>query len=86
MPSSQVLSGRTKVCRTAEVELTLVASDGTALAGREVTIRQTRHKFLFGCDVFLLLARFDLSALPHTPAVLTDDVKRLLNMDCGGGR
>lgn len=31
-----------------------------------------------------VLARFDLSALPHAPVTLTDDVKRLLNITCGG--
>ncbi|MQM25903.1 endo-1,4-beta-xylanase [Glycomyces albidus] len=44
-------SGRIKQHRTAEatVELTL---DGEPLAGREVVVEQTRHRFLFGCTGF----------------------------------
>jgi GH35 family endo-1,4-beta-xylanase len=62
---------RTKDHRTADVELTLLAPDGKPLAGADVAIRQTRHKFLFGCDVFLLLSRFDprwYAAKPHYSA------------------
>ena len=38
--------------RTAQVTLTVLGPDGEPKAGRAVTIRQTRHKFLFGCNTF----------------------------------
>jgi len=40
--------------RTAEVTLTVIGPGGGPLANAEVTVRQVRHKFLFGCNVFLL--------------------------------
>lgn len=41
--------------RTAAATLKLVGPDGQALpAGRDVKISQTRHKFLFGCNIFKL--------------------------------
>jgi len=40
--------------RTAEVTLTLRGSDGKPLANRPITVRQTAHAFLFGCNVFKL--------------------------------
>ena len=41
--------------RMAEVTLTILQSDGTPLANREVTVEQTRHKFLFGTAAFDLV-------------------------------
>jgi len=38
--------------RTAEVELALAGADGKPLAEQPVTIRQVRHRFLFGCNAF----------------------------------
>lgn len=40
--------------RTAEVTLALVGPDGRPLANAEVAVRQVRHKFLFGCNAFML--------------------------------
>ena len=72
---SQSMTQSTLACRTADVELAVLAPDGKPLAGAEISIRQTRHKFLFGCDVFLLLARFDprwYAAKPHYSARFGD--------------
>jgi len=38
--------------RTAQATLTLTGVDGKPLANAAVTIRQTRHQFLFGCNGF----------------------------------
>jgi endo-1,4-beta-xylanase len=38
--------------RTAEVSLQLSDANGRPLSGAMVTIRQVRHKFLFGCNAF----------------------------------
>ena len=38
--------------RTAEVTLTLTDADGKPLAGRQVSVRMVRHRFLFGCNGF----------------------------------
>lgn len=43
---------RIRRIRTAEVTMSLRAADGTAVAGRVVTVRQLRHRFLFGCNIF----------------------------------
>jgi GH35 family endo-1,4-beta-xylanase len=41
--------------RTGDVQLRLVTPDGKALKkGTRVTIEQTRHSFLFGCNIFML--------------------------------
>jgi endo-1,4-beta-xylanase len=45
--------------RSVAAELTLQGTDGAPLAGREVTVAQTRHKFLFGSTGFDLLAAHD---------------------------
>jgi len=41
--------------RMAEAELTILKADGTPLANQEVTVEQTRHKFLFGTAAFDLV-------------------------------
>ena len=41
--------------RTAEATITILQPDGTPLAEQEVTIEQTRHKFLFGTAAFDLV-------------------------------
>jgi GH35 family endo-1,4-beta-xylanase len=69
--SSEAIRRRTDDCRTAEVALSVKAADGRPQANTPVSIRQVRHKFLFGCDAFLLLARFDprwYAAKPHYSA------------------
>jgi GH35 family endo-1,4-beta-xylanase len=46
------LEARIRECRTAEVALTVTDSRGRPLKDAAVTVRQTRHKFLFGCNIF----------------------------------
>jgi GH35 family endo-1,4-beta-xylanase len=38
--------------RTAEATVTVTAPDGKPLANAAIVVRQTRHKFLFGCNAF----------------------------------
>jgi len=45
-------SARIQKHRTAEVTLTVTGADGRPLAGAAVTVKQVRHKFLFGCNAF----------------------------------
>jgi len=52
--SREAIEQRIRQHRTAEATFTVLAPDGTPLAGQPVTIRQTRHKFLFGCNAFLI--------------------------------
>jgi endo-1,4-beta-xylanase len=40
--------------RTAEATVTVLSADGRPLANAQVTVRQTRHKFLFGCNAYML--------------------------------
>ncbi len=42
--------------RRAEVELILTGSDGSPLARQDVTLEQTRHKFLFGVAGFDIIS------------------------------
>ena len=48
--------------RTAEVTLTLTDADGRPLAGKAVSVRMVRHRFLFGCNAFKLDASDDSKA------------------------
>jgi len=50
--SAERIEARIQQHRTAEVTLTVNGPDGAPLAGRAVTVRQERHKFLFGCNAF----------------------------------
>ena len=45
--------------RMADKTVQLVTRSGDPVAGKEVTIQQTNHKFLFGC-VFLMLSRLQV--------------------------
>jgi GH35 family endo-1,4-beta-xylanase len=40
--------------RTAEATVTILGADGNPLAHAAVTVRQVRHKFLFGCNAFVI--------------------------------
>jgi GH35 family endo-1,4-beta-xylanase len=40
--------------RTAEATVSVVGADGKPLANVAVVVRQTRHKFLFGCNAFMI--------------------------------
>jgi GH35 family endo-1,4-beta-xylanase len=69
--SKQAIQARTAARRAADVDLAVRAADGAALANAAVAVRQVRQKFLFGCDAFNLLARFDprwYAAKPHYSA------------------
>ena len=46
------IAARIRKHRTAEVTLTVSDVAGKPLANRPVTVRQQRHKFLFGCNAF----------------------------------
>jgi hypothetical protein len=48
--------------RTAEVTLTLTGADGKPLAGKAVSVRMVRHRFLFGCNAFKVDASDDSKA------------------------
>ena len=50
--SDSEIDARIRKCRTAEVTLTVTDAAGRPLAGQAVTVRQARHKFLFGCNAF----------------------------------
>ncbi|MCE5326766.1 MAG: endo-1,4-beta-xylanase [Planctomycetaceae bacterium] len=48
--SQEQMDQRIREHRTAEVTLTVLAPNGKPLAGAAVTVRQVRHKFLFGSN------------------------------------
>ena len=48
------IAARIRKHRTAEITLTLTDAAGKPLADRGVTVRQVRHKFLFGCNAFAI--------------------------------
>jgi GH35 family endo-1,4-beta-xylanase len=58
LTASQILrqaEARIRKYRTGDAHLRLLTPDGKALAeGTQVTIEQTRHRFLFGCNIFML--------------------------------
>jgi len=50
--SPQSIAARIRKHRTAEVTLTLASRSGRPVTNQAVTVRQTRHKFLFGSNAF----------------------------------
>ena len=52
--SNQQIERRILTYRTAEVTLTVKEASGKPLANAPVTIRQLRHRFLFGCNAYRL--------------------------------
>jgi len=52
--ATEAVAQRIRQYRTAEMTFTVLAPDGSPLSSQPVTIRQTRHKFLFGCNAFVL--------------------------------
>ncbi len=52
--TAERIDARIQQHRTAAVTLTIVDSDGKPLADAPVTVRQVRHKFLFGCNAFMI--------------------------------
>ena len=52
--SERAIDARIQQYRTAAVTLTVIGTGGKPLSGAAVTIRQTRHKFLFGANAFLI--------------------------------
>ncbi|MCY3020013.1 MAG: endo-1,4-beta-xylanase [Planctomycetota bacterium] len=52
--SADEIKRRIETHRTADVTLTVTDAAGKPLAGAQVTVRQERHKFLFGCNAFAI--------------------------------
>jgi len=50
----EAIDARIRAHRTADVTLTVLDAAGKPLAGKAVTVRQVRHQFLFGCNIFHL--------------------------------
>ncbi len=50
--TAEAINRRILEHRTAQATLTLTSADGQPLANTAVVVRQTRHKFLFGCNAF----------------------------------
>ena len=50
----QQIEQRIRKHRTAQATVTVLAADGSPLTGADVTVRMTRHKFLFGCNAYML--------------------------------
>ena len=57
--SAGQIKARIRKYRTAEVVLTVTDADGKPLADTAVTVRQVRHKFLFGANAFRVAQRDD---------------------------
>jgi GH35 family endo-1,4-beta-xylanase len=57
--TTQAIEERIRKNRTADVALTVTDANGTPLPGAAVTVRQVRHKFLFGCNAFFINANDD---------------------------
>lgn len=55
--SASEVDARIRRHRRGTVQLVIRAPDGKPLANRAVTVRQTRHQFLFGCNIFGLKAQ-----------------------------
>ena len=53
--SAEAVDARIREYRTAPVTLTVRDAAGRPLANAEVTVEQTRHRFLFGCNGFHLV-------------------------------
>ncbi len=54
MVMAEEIDKRIRQYRTAEVTLTVTDAAGKPLADTTVTVRQVRHKFLFGCNAYML--------------------------------
>ena len=52
--SDEAIDARIRAHRTADVTLTVLDAAGKPLVGKTVTVRQVRHAFLFGCNIFRL--------------------------------
>lgn len=63
--------------RTATRTVSVRNPDGTPAIGKEITIRQTRHKFLFGCGAFDTLDIVEGSGKPDE-AFITDRMDKWL--------
>ena len=50
----EAIDARIRAHRTADVTLTVLDAAGKPLVGKTVTVRQVRHAFLFGCNIFRL--------------------------------
>ena len=52
--SDRAIDARIRRHRTADITLTVLDAAGKPLVGKTVTVRQVRHAFLFGCNIFRL--------------------------------
>ena len=55
----EVIRQRTIRHRTAHARLVVLDDQGKPLPGADVTVRQTGHKFLFGCNAYVLFSAGD---------------------------
>jgi len=66
--------------RKASKTLRLVDASGNAIAGKEVTIQQTNHRFLFGSGLFDTIEVANRSASPDKLTYLEEKVDRFLEV------
>jgi endo-1,4-beta-xylanase len=55
LTAMQILEGapeRIRQCRTTDLTITVTDAAGKPVPGAKVEVRQTRHEFLFGCNIF----------------------------------
>jgi GH35 family endo-1,4-beta-xylanase len=74
-PMDAEIDRRIRKHRTAETTLTVRDADGQPLASAPVTVRMTRHKFLFGCNIY----KFDRCRTPRDNAEYKRRFRELLN-------
>jgi len=51
--TDKAIDARIRKLRTAETKLAVIGADGKPLADTEVVVAMRRHKFLFGCNLYL---------------------------------
>ncbi|GAF68419.1 unnamed protein product, partial [marine sediment metagenome] len=73
--SDEAIDARIRTHRTSDVTLTVLDAAGKPLAGKTVTVRQVRHQFLFGCNIF----RLDPTDTSAAQEAYQDRYKALLN-------
>ena len=73
--SSEQIDARIQKNRTCEATIAVAGAEGKPLANADVTVCQTRHKFLFGCNIF----KFGRCATPEQNETYQRRFKELLN-------
>ena len=64
--------------RIADATVTVIGRDGRPLANAEVTVRQVRHKFLFGCIGFEFIELVEL--VDGQPSANGEDLERMADL------